>query len=171
MKLLKWVRFSWELVNVPAKAGEAPPHYKISAAGPDDEMALRKVFSSAYLLDPAWSPIIREVIQTIQSRIDLALRTEDRTFLALRHGSRIIGAALLQSDAAAEEQFVIGPTILPEYRNRGLGTLLLAASLRWLQDTGLTRAAAMAPEYVPATRFLYPKFGSVAALQTPLLAA
>ena len=171
MKLLKWVRFSWELANVPAEAGEVPAHYTISPASAEDEMALRKVFSTGFLLDPAWNPAISEVMQTIQSRIDAALRTGDRTFLALRHGSRIIGAALLHPDAAADEQFAIGPTVLSEYRNRGFGTLLLAASLRWLHDAGLTRAAAMGPEAVPVTRFLYPKFDSVAVAQSPALAA
>src|ERR1700759_150652 len=114
MKLLKWVQFSWDLAGLPSGAGEVAQHYTISPATAEDEMALRKVFSSAFLLDPAWNPAIGEVMQTIQSRIDAALIAADRTFLALRHGQRIIGASLLQPDAAAAEHLAIGPTILAE---------------------------------------------------------
>jgi GNAT superfamily N-acetyltransferase len=160
MKLLKWVQFTWELENVPAKAGALPAHYQISSASAADEMALRKVFSSSFLLDPAWNPAIGEVMHTIQTRLDAALSSETQTCLVLRHGQRIIGAAVLHPDPGAIEHLTIGPSILPEYRNRGFGTLLLQASLLKLHETGLASASAMAPDYVPVTRFLYPKFAS-----------
>lgn len=173
MKLLKWVQFTWDLGKVSGGAGDLPAHYTISPADAGDEMALRKVFSSSFLLDPAWNPAIREVMQTIQSRLDTALPSDTQRCLALRHGQRIIGAVLLHPGPAAVEHFAIGPSILAEYRNRGFGTLLLRASLAWLRDAGLTRASAMSPDYVPVTKFLYPKFGAVFAPVEPavLLAA
>ncbi|HEY2124999.1 MAG TPA: GNAT family N-acetyltransferase [Chthoniobacterales bacterium] len=173
MKLIKWVQFTWDLGKIPAGAGDLPGHYRISPATADDGMALRKVFSSSFLLDPAWNPAISEVMRTIQLRLDAALPSETQSCLALRHGQRIIGAALLHPDSAAAEHLVIGPSILAEYRNRGFGTLLLRASLIWLREAGLNRAAAMAPDYVPVTKFLYPKFGGILAPVQPtvLLAA
>jgi hypothetical protein len=171
MKLLKWVQFTWELEKVSAQAGVLPAHYQISPAGAGDEIALRKIFSSSFLLDPAWNPAIGEVMQTIQTRLDTALSSEGQTCLALRHGQRIIGAAVLNPDPGALEHLAIGPSILPEYRNRCFGTLLLHASLLKLHEVGMASASAMAPDYVPVTRFLYPKFGSRMLVESPALLA
>lgn len=173
MKLLKWVQFTWDLAKIPASAGILPAHYKISPATAEDEMALRKVVSSSFLLDPAWNSAIGEVMRSIQSRLDAALADDNQTCLALRHGQRIIGAAVLHPDISAIEHLAIGPSILAEYRNRGFGTCLLEASLAWLRDAGLSRASAMSPDYVPATKFLYPKFSGTAVRVEPnvLLAA
>ena len=140
MKLVKWVQFTWDLAKIPAKAGSLAAHYKISPATAEDEMALRKVISSSFLLDPAWNPAIGEVMRSIQSRLDAVLADAHQTCLALRHGQRIIGAAVLNPDVNAIEHLAIGPSILSEYRNRGFGTCLLEASLAWLRDAGLARA-------------------------------
>ena len=160
MKLLfKWLQFTWDLQKLPALSEPLPGHYKISAAEAEDEMALRKIFSSSFMLDPTWSPAIGHVMRTIQSRLDAALSSETPyTCLALRHGQRIIGAVVLHPDEAAAEQLAIGPSLLVEYRNRGLGAQLFHAALQWLKDAGMTRATGLSLEHTTATRFLYPKF-------------
>jgi len=77
----------------------------------------------------------------------------------------------LTSDPDAPAQLVPGPCILMEYRNRGLGTLLLCSALRPFarcrDDPGLRQN----PRELPAARFLYPKFGGQSSLIEPLLAA
>ena len=173
MKLFKWVQFTWDLAKIPASTGVLPAHYKISPATAEDEMALRKVISSSFLLDPAWNPAIGEVMHTIQSRLDAVPADASQTCLALRHGQRIIGAAVLNPASTGMEHFAIGPSILAEYRNRGFGTCLLEASLVWFRDAGLTSVSALSPDYVPATKFLYPKFGGTSIRVEPkvLLAA
>jgi GNAT superfamily N-acetyltransferase len=162
MKLFKWLQFTWDLEKVPAFTVALPGHYKISPTQPEDELALRKVFSSSFLLDPAWNPAIGHVMRSIQARLDTALASEAYTCLALRHGQRIIGATVLHPDEMVTEQFLIGPSLLVEYRNRGLGTFLLHASLEWLKNAGIRRAGAISLEHTPATKFLFPKFGSKA---------
>jgi hypothetical protein len=173
MKLLKWVRFTWDLTQFTSPEVQLPAHYRIGPATAEDEMALRKVFSSSFLLDPTWNPAIGQVMLTIQSRLDSALASANCTCLALRHGARIIGAAVLDPDPNSEDQLLPGPTIYMEYRNRGFGTLLLKSSLAWLRDAGLTRVSAMSLDYAPAAKFLYPKFGGVSrvAERMTLLAA
>lgn len=161
MKLLNWVRFTWDLTKLPLSDLLLPAHYQIVPATPQDERELRKVYSSSFLLDSIWNPVIGEVMQRMQSRLDDVFKSANSTCLALRHGARIIGAAVLSLDGEAEDHFAPGPCILIEYRNRGFGTLLLGKSLQLLQETGLTRATALAPDYVPASKFLYPKFNSV----------
>jgi hypothetical protein len=161
MKMLNWVRFTWDLRKLPSCDLNLPAHYQIAPATAADERELRKVYSSSFLLDPIWNPVIGEVMQSIQSRLDNVFVSANGTSLALRHGARIIGAAVLSLQFDAEDHLGPGPCILTEYRNRGFGTHLLANSLRLLRDAGLIHANGLAPDYVPASKFLYPKFNSV----------
>ena len=92
--------------------------------------------------------------------------------LALRHGARMIGAAVVLPNPLVEDHLVPGPCVQMEYRNRGLGTALLAAALRQLQEAGLQRAVGLARSNGPVARHLYPKFnGELMAGTSPLLAA
>jgi len=162
MKLLNWVRFTWDLTGMPSAPVDLPKHYQIAPATNDDEKAVRKVLSCSFMLDPAWNPAIGEVMQSLQSWLDRAFNAEENTCLTLRHGSRIIGASVLCLDPCAEDNFAPGPCILMEYRNRGFGTWLLQASLQRLRDSGLTRASGIARELSPVAKFLYPKYNGVA---------
>lgn len=91
--------------------------------------------------------------------------------LALCHGTRIIGTTILMPDPMAEDQLAPGPCVQMEYRNRGLGTALLAEGLRRLQEAGLSRASTIARRNGPVARFLYPKFEGAIMPASPLLAA
>jgi hypothetical protein len=139
----------------------------------DDATELRKVFSSAFLLDPIWNPAIGEVMQKVQTWLDRAFDSDNNACLALRHGARIIGAAVLSLDPNGDNHLAPGPCVLMEYRNRGFGARLLQSSLQLLHAAGLPRALGIARDVAPATKFLYPKFGGhIAALETSgLLAA
>jgi hypothetical protein len=162
MKLLNWVRFTWDLNSIISTAVDLPTHYAIAPATKDDETEVRKVLSCSFLLDPAWNPAIGEVMHSLQSWLDRAFLADENTCLALRHGSRIIGASVLGLDPAAENHFAPGPCILMEYRNRGFGTSLLQASLQLLKDAGLTHVSGIARELSPVAKFLYPKYNGVA---------
>jgi GNAT superfamily N-acetyltransferase len=162
MKLLNWVRFTWDLNELSSSTIDLPNHYQITPALAEDETAVRKVLSCSFLLDPAWNPAIGEVMHSLQSWLDRAFIAEENTCLALRHGSRIIGASVLCLDRAAENNFAPGPCILMEYRNRGFGTWLLQASLQLLRDSGITQASGIARELSPVAKFLYPKYNGVA---------
>ena len=161
MQFFKWLKFTWDLQTLPGLQAKLPAHYQIAPASTGDEMALRKIFSSSFLLDPAWNSSIGYVMRTIQARLDTALSAEEYTCLTLRHGQRIIGASVLHPHEHAAEHFSIGPTLLIEYRNRGLGTFLLHRSLDWLREAGMNQVSAVSIDYAPVTKFLYPKFGAV----------
>ncbi len=158
-KATGWVRFTWDLANLSGECAALPEHYQIVRATAEDEPGLRKVFSSSFMLDPVWSPAIAEVMSNVQSALDGAFNDDAKICLALRHGSRIIGAALLSTDAKIDNNLLPGPTISIEYRNRGFGTLLLENSLQALRDGGLTTASGLTRDISPAAKFLYPKFG------------
>lgn len=158
-----WLRFSWDLTKLPDTSTPSPNHYEIVRANAEDAVGLRKIFSSSFMLDPTWSPDIAKVMPRIQATLDSAFEATDKICLALRHGARIIGGAILLLDGKIDNQLSPGPTISLEYRNRGFGKLLLEYALRELRDTGLTIASGSIRENSAAARFLYPKFGGVAA--------
>lgn len=163
VKPMGWVQFTWDLTNLPVLEKKLPPaHYQIDRAGATDATELRKVFSSCFILDPIWSPAIGEVMLRVQSLLDRAFDSGNTACLALRHGSRIIGAALLSLDPAIDNHLAPGPSVLVEYRNRGFGSLLLGRSLDLLRENGLTQARGIVRDIAPAAKFLYPKFGGLA---------
>lgn len=172
MNPLHWIQFSWDLSSFSDADLGLPSHYEITPAANDNETELRKVFSSAFLLDPAWNPAIADTMQTIQPWLDGVFGSETTTCLALRHGTRIIGAAVISTEASADSHLIPGPCILMEYRNRGFGTALLKASFGRLRDAGIASAIGITRASAPVTKFLYPKFGGVAsAVKTAALLA
>jgi GNAT superfamily N-acetyltransferase len=160
MKLSNWIRFTWDLTQLPAFENPLPEHYEIGPATTDDEMELRKVISSSFVLDPMWSPALQEVNEKIEAWLQRAFASPASIFLALRHGTRIIGASVLSPEPEAEMHLIPGPCISMEYRNRGFGTRLLEQALTRLRDAGVTQASGVAKESVPVSKFLYPKFNA-----------
>ena len=173
MKLIEWVRFSWDFANLPALDLQLPPHYRIDAATKEDEEALRQVISRCFRLDPVWSPALHETLQMIDGWVGRALQSDRHTCLALRHGARIIGASVLSLDPEGETHLSPGPCISMEYRNRGFGSRLLEHSFGALREAGVKRAFALTRSNTSVARFLYPKFHGVSAPidRAPLLAA
>ena len=173
MKLVNWVRFSWDLTKLPPQNRELPEHYEFAPASREDEAELRKVISRSIVLDATWNAAMQEVMQTINAWLDGAFASPTSILLALRHGTRIIGASILSPDSSGENHFTPGPCVLVEYRNRGFGTGLLEHSLRALREAGVTRAIAVSKENAPVAKFLYPKFNGVLTPgdHKPLLAA
>jgi hypothetical protein len=173
MKLLGWVRFTWDLTKLPAITSELPEHYQVGPATHNDELALRKVFSSSFMLDPVWNPANGDIMHIVNAWIDRAITSDPSMCLVLRHGHRIVGASILSFSPGARNHLTPGPSILMEYRNRGFGTLLFERSLHSLRQAGLGQASGIARENAPVARFLYPKFGgSRESIDlTPLLAA
>ncbi|MEO8439329.1 MAG: GNAT family N-acetyltransferase [Spartobacteria bacterium] len=173
MKLVKWVRFSWDLSRLPMPAAALPPHYSFGAAARADERELRNVIRRSFTNDTAWGDALHDINGMLDRWLERAFEPERAGIcLTLRHGLRIIGASIVLPDPTAAEQLAPGPCIQLEYRNRGLGTALLAESLGQLRAAGLTHATALTKSNAPVARFLYPKFNGVLAPDdTPLLAA
>src|ERR1700704_3053610 len=110
MKLSNWIRFSWDLRKLPRFDAALPEHYEIGAATVEDETELRKVISSAFVLDPAWNPATQEVMETIDAWLGRALAPESNcTCLALRHGSRNIRGGVGFLHGAADLQLLPRP--------------------------------------------------------------
>ena len=173
MRLVQWVRFTWDLDTLLDLNPGLPEHYHFTIAGAPDEKELRAVIARSFAHDTSWGGATHEVRAMVEGWLESAFDPLAKTVaLALCHGTRIIGTTILVPDSIAEDQFAPGPCVQMEYRTRGLGTALLAEGLRRLQDAGLSRATTIARSNGPVARFLYPKFdGMVTAGNTPLLAA
>lgn len=173
MKLIRWVRFTWNLEKLPPLGIALPKHYHFVPATRADEAELRTVITRSFAHDTSWGDAIHEVNGMIDGWLERAFETENGgQCLSLRHGLRIIGATILIPDSLVENHLSPGPCVLMEYRNRGLGAALLGESLRQLHEAGLARASARAKLKSPVAKFLYPKFnGTPTPDDTPLLAA
>jgi len=171
MNITRWVSFTWDLAKADLPALPAPRHYRISVGGAEEQEELQRVINKSLALDPSWNSSLHEAKAIVANSITRAVEVDSTLRLVLRHGTRVIGGTLLGADANAPEQLVPGPCVLMEYRNRGLGTLLLNAALRQLRESGLSRACAITRDRSPAARFVYPKFGGNPSPIAPLLAA
>jgi hypothetical protein len=168
----KWVNFVWDLAGNKLPAITTPRQYRLSLVKAAEREQLQGVIEKSFALDPGWNAALHMIDAQVKSSIAAAFDSESANWLALQHGARIVGGTLLlMTDPDAPAQLVPGPCILMEYRNRGLGTLLLCSALRHLRDAGMIRACAKTRENSPAARFLYPKFGGQSSLIEPLLAA
>ena len=173
MKLIEWVRFTWDFANFPVLDLKLPQHYRIEPAAAENEKELRQVILRCFRLDPIWSPALHETLQMIESWLSRAMQSDRHICLALRHGTRIIGASVLSLDPMSDNHLSPGPCISMEYRNRGFGSHLLEHSFQALREAGLERAFALTRGTTSVARFLYPKFHGISAPvdRAPLLAA
>jgi GNAT superfamily N-acetyltransferase len=171
MKKTRWVNFVWDLAGNELPAITSPRQYRLSLVKAAEREQLQGVIEKSFALDPGWNAELHMIDAQVKSLIAAAFDSDSARWLALQHGARIVGGTLLMTDPDAPAQLVPGPCILMEYRNRGLGTLLLCSALRHLRDAGMIRASAKTRENSPAARFLYQKFGGQSYLIEPLLAA
>jgi len=162
MKLVRWKRFTWDLSKLPPleAAAALPTQYHLRAAVREDARSVKEVIFSAFSLDTAWSDSFKTFRDRLESHIELAFSHANGSALVITHGQRIIAASALLADVDAESHLTSGPCVRVEYRNRGIGTGLLHHSLKHLQQGGLNRARGISKDTAPASKFVYPKFGS-----------
>src|SRR5436189_1966546 len=171
MKKAGWVNFVLDLAETKLPAISAPRQFRLSLVKAAERRQLQEVIEKSFALDPDWNAALHMIDAQVKSSIAAAFNSESASWLALQHGARIVGGTLLMTDPDAPAQLVPGPCILMEYRNRGLGTLLLTAAMQHLRDAGLRGACAITRQGSPVARFLYPKFDGRPSPIVPLLAA
>jgi predicted N-acetyltransferase YhbS len=160
MKLVRWKRFAWDLSKLPAFESRLSSAFNIRAASRDEEKTVHQVIFTAFGLDTAWGDSIRVVRDFVDSQLATSFAQRAVPCLVVTHGTRIIAASALNVSEDAATHLISGPCVLSEYRSRGIGTTLLHESLEHLKTAGLKTAYGVSKENVPASRFIYPKFGS-----------
>jgi ribosomal protein S18 acetylase RimI-like enzyme len=159
MRLSVWVQFTWDLKTLPAEAPKLNSRYTSEAATLEDRPLLLAAVTRSMSMEPAWSDDLAVRVKLAEEIIQTAFPAGEVTFVAIKHGARIIGAAAIRDSGDKVSNMPLGVCVLNEYRCRGLGTFLLHESLRRLKERGLEEAHLVTRKGLPADRFLYPKFG------------
>jgi GNAT superfamily N-acetyltransferase len=159
MITLAWIRFEWDLTSISSGGVRAPSPFVIGRAEGNDLDTVRKVATNAFGMDTGWSDIQKAFAATIAKSVGTGFSKDPPDCVIVRHGRRIIAASVVNSGPGAENHLTTGPCVLHEYRGRGIGTLLLEASLSSLRSAGLQNAYGLTRDKTVAARFLYPKFG------------
>ena len=112
-------------------------------------------------MDPVWGDVSRSLSEKIARDLESAFSLEEPPCVVLVHGARVIGASVLDGNPDAENHLSSGPCIVQEYRNRGLASGLLAASIGLLNKKEIPVARGLTRSNSITARFIYPKFGGV----------
>ena len=160
MRLTVWVQYTWNLKTLPAEAAKLPSRYTVEAATPEDRSLLLAAVTRSMSMEPAWSDDLAARVKLAEEIIQTGLPAGEVTFVAIKHGARIIGAAAIRDSGDKVSNLPLGVCVLNEYRCRGLGTFLLYESLRRLKERGLEEARLVTRKGLTADKYLYPKFGS-----------
>lgn len=155
-----WLRFTWACDKVPAipvpstVAGDL-----IRPASREEAEQVVKVILLSFSMDSTWNDSLSKVEEYITASVARLFNEEDPLCLVIPKGNRIIAASLLDQESGAVSNLVSGPSVLMEYRNRGIGSRLLHASLAALRDRGLVSATGITRTRTTAALHVYPKFG------------
>ena len=156
-----WRRFSWSLSSVlPIDTSSQNGDLIRLARREEGEDVLQTVLLSL-AMDSSWNDSYAMAEHYLTSTVGRLFNESEPLCLVIQKGNRLIAASLLDPDPDAVQQLVSGPMVTTEYRNRGIGTRLLHASLAALQERGLTRATGITRDRTVAARHVYAKFGSV----------
>jgi ribosomal protein S18 acetylase RimI-like enzyme len=160
MRLSVWVQYTWNLKNLPAGSPKLDARYNAEAATPEDKGLLLAAVTRSLSMEPAWSDDLTARVRLAEGIIATEWPAGEVTFLAIKHGHRIVGASAIRDSGDKVSNLPLGVCVLNEYRCRGLGTYLLHESLRRLKERGLEEARLVTRKGLPADRYLYPKYGS-----------
>jgi predicted N-acetyltransferase YhbS len=110
-------------------------------------------------MDSTWNDAFAQVEAHLREAAERLFNASEPLCLVIPKGNRLIAASLLDPGAEASSHLVSGPVVLMEYRNRGLGSRLLQASLEALRGVGIATATGITRDRTEAARYVYPKFG------------
>jgi len=159
MKLSVWVQFTWNLKTLTPEPPKIDPRYVIEAATVEDKNLLLAAVTRSMSMEPAWSDDLAARVKLAEEIVHTALPAGEVTFVAIKHGQRIIGASAIRDAGDKISNMPLGVCVLNEYRCRGLGTYLLHESLRRLKERGLEEVRHVTRKGLTADRYLYPKYG------------
>jgi len=155
-----WIRFTWQSAGI----GAAPEGADLIRPATREEGGdVLKIFLLALSMDSAWNDSLALAEQHLKAEVGRLFNGTEPLCLVIPKGNRIIAASLMDPTPEASSHLVSGPAVLMEYRNRGIGSRLLHASLNTLREAGLETASGVTRGRSVASRHVYPKFGGIGA--------
>src|SRR5438105_541252 len=106
MKLVRWLRFTWDLAKLPVPGSLVESQYRIRMATREEEETVRHVVMSALLLDSAWADTLTFLREWMATHLDEAFARKGARCLVITHGTRIIGVSALDTDSASENHLL-----------------------------------------------------------------
>jgi GNAT superfamily N-acetyltransferase len=156
-----WRRFSWSLSSVPSLAPTSSSGDLIHLAKREEGEEVLQTILLSLAMDSSWNDSYAMAERYLTSTLGRLFNESEPLCLVIQKGNRLIAASLLDPDPDSANHLVSGPMVTTEYRNRGIGSHLLQASLAALQERGLRRVTGMTRDKTVAARHVYPKFGSI----------
>ncbi|MEI6375780.1 MAG: GNAT family N-acetyltransferase [bacterium] len=151
-----WLRFSWQTARLTPAAGSD----LIRPATREEGEDVLKVILLSLSMDAAWNGSYAQAEEYLKGAIGRLFNAEEPLCLVIPKGNRLVAASLLDPNQEAAGHLVSGPSVLMEYRNRGLGSQLLHASLAVLHEKGFAEVTGITRTKSVAALHVYPKFGS-----------
>ena len=158
MKLVGWLRFTWESNLLPSTSYLLREEYSIRRATKQAKTQAWQVISSCFLLDTCWNDVLTVLLPRIRHEFEEGFGHRDIDCLVITHGNRTIGASLIKPLPDISNHLISGPCISSEYRSRGFGSLLLKESLLMVAKHGEPKIFGITRSTSPAARFVYPEF-------------
>jgi ribosomal protein S18 acetylase RimI-like enzyme len=130
------IGFLWDLER-PLPKTRSKNKVAIKAAKPRDKGCLRKIAVEAYL--PEWAWWVRKIGGKERARDDLMsyisefLRDRKKRIFVAEEDGKIVGFCGAAKYNRATGTLGYGVAVLPGFRKRGLGSMLLLAALDWLK--------------------------------------
>ena len=137
---IRSIEFLWDLEE-PLPKVRSKYKVTIKAAPPKDRERLRKIVLEAYL--PEWSWWVRKVGGKKKARADLMsyvsefLRDRKKRIFAAEEGEKIVGFCGAAKYNRGTGTIGYGVAVLPRFRRRGVGSILLRTALNWLKKSGV----------------------------------
>ena len=156
-----WRRFSWALPSILAIAPTSKSSDLIRLARREEGEEVLQTILLSLSMDSAWNDSFAMAEHYLTAAVGRLFNEQEPLCLVIQKGNRLIAASLLDPDPESVQQLVSGPMVTMEYRNRGIGSRLLHASLVALQERGLGTASGITRERTVAARHVYAKFGSI----------
>jgi len=156
-----WVRFTWQTKSIPETLNAESFSDFIRPAAKDESGKVLDVIMHSLSMDSAWNDSMMKVDQYLRDAVSRIFEQEEPLCLVISKGNRFIAASLLDAASDVPNQLLSGPVVLVEYRNRGIGSRLLHASLLALKERGLASIGGVTRINTIASRYVYPKFEGV----------
>ncbi len=165
-----WNHFVWQTASFSTPLILNPP-FSVRRARLEEKEKATQVALLSLKMNTEWHDATDVASACIKEAAEAAFfEGSEPSCLVIAHGQRIIGVSILNLHSDAPYHLATGPWVLMEYRNRGLGSALLHASVQELAQHGLTEARGMTRANSITARFVYSKFGGImSAVAAPAL--
>jgi GNAT superfamily N-acetyltransferase len=161
-----WVRFTWQTNLLP----EYPSSEMVRLATKEEAQKVTEVILHGLSMDPSWNDSLAKVEKHLREAIVRHFAKESPSCLVIPKGNRFIAASILDPEIDSQNHLLSGPVVLAEYRNRGIGSQLLHASLAELKEQGVSMVRGVTRSNSVSARHVYKKFGSISEpAQFPIL--